>query len=61
MDTKMEDACQICGSVSDYGCHGIRDNMVYDEFYCGTCWTSKRTGQAQAKAPMDEELQQGLA
>jgi hypothetical protein len=40
MDDKESDNCQ-CGKESDYGCHGVRDGQVYDEFYCKECYHKK--------------------
>lgn len=41
MDNKEEsDKCE-CGAESDYGCHGVRDAQVYDEFYCKECYNKK--------------------
>lgn len=34
------DLCN-CGKESDYGCHGIRDQQMYDEYYCKECYNKK--------------------
>jgi hypothetical protein len=40
-DPAEEVVCE-CGSVSDFGCHGIRDGEVYSEFYCRECYNKKK-------------------
>jgi len=38
----MEDQKCACGEESQVGCHGIRDNSVYDEYYCYDCYNKKK-------------------
>jgi hypothetical protein len=28
------DYCRECGQETDYGCHGIRDGLVFSEYLC---------------------------
>lgn len=35
------DACLGCGSESDYGAHGIKNEEVYSEHWCSACWNKK--------------------
>ena len=36
--------CQVCGVESDYGCHGLKNGEVYDEYYCERCYNRKKRG-----------------
>jgi hypothetical protein len=38
---QIEDPCKGCGKESEYGAHGIRDQEVYDEYWCGPCYHKK--------------------
>lgn len=31
-----------CGKPSEVGAHGIRDGVVYDEYYCEDCYNQVR-------------------
>lgn len=35
-----EELCK-CGKESDYGCHGFRDEKMYNEFYCKECYSKR--------------------
>lgn len=37
----VEDHYQNCSKLSDYGCHGVKDNKVYSEFYCKECYNKR--------------------
>ena len=37
-----EDACE-CGEKSTRGCHGIRNNEIYSEYYCDSCYNRKNS------------------
>jgi hypothetical protein len=41
---EIEDPC-ACGAPSEYGAHGIRDNKVYDEYFCESCYNKERKGK----------------
>jgi hypothetical protein len=36
----MDDKC-ACGKDSDFGCHGIKNEEVYSEFYCKECYNKE--------------------
>jgi hypothetical protein len=50
-----EELCK-CGKESDYGCHGFRDQQMYNEFYCRECYNKRnqhgtaRTGETNETA-----------
>lgn len=37
----IEDPCRDCNAESTIGAHGIRNDEIYDEYYCEACWRSK--------------------
>lgn len=40
-DTKEENDNCKCGQESDFGCHGVKNDEVYSEFYCKDCYNKK--------------------
>ena len=38
-----EDLC-ACGEESVYGCHGFKDNEIYDVYYCEKCYNKQKRG-----------------
>lgn len=30
-----------CGKPSEYGCHGVKDYALYDEFLCKQCYIGR--------------------
>jgi hypothetical protein len=36
-----DDTCK-CGQPSDIGCHGIKEGVVYDEWYCERCYNKQK-------------------
>jgi hypothetical protein len=57
MTTSIEDPCCQCGRESEFGAHGIRENEVYDEYYCESCWNSNRNthGKRQIESENREQ------
>lgn len=35
------DLCK-CGKESDFGCHGIRNDIVYSEYLCRSCYNRSK-------------------
>lgn len=31
-----------CGQDSDFGCHGIRNEEIYSEYYCTDCYNRRK-------------------
>lgn len=40
LELVQQDNCK-CGAESTRGCHGIKDNEVYDAYYCDECYNKK--------------------
>ena len=36
-----EDICDLCQEESTKGCHGVKDGVIYSEYYCDDCYNSK--------------------
>lgn len=34
--------CYGCGEESSYGCHGVTDGDVFDEYWCEACFSKRR-------------------
>lgn len=45
MDNEIQDDKCFCGAESEIGCHGIRDGVVYDEYYCLEHYNKKKRNQ----------------
>ncbi len=51
----MSDLC-TCGKESEFGCHGISNGEIYDEYYCEECYNvKKRGGTTPVEESVDEE------
>lgn len=52
----MSDLCS-CGKESEYGCHGITNGEVYDEYFCETCYNVKKRGGTTAVEEKEDEIE----
>lgn len=43
-----EDTCMVCGEESTKGCHGVKEDKIYSEYYCDSCYNSKN-GKKEVK------------
>lgn len=57
----IDDACQKCGKESKYGCHGVKEGVVYSEYFCGPCYNGKEVEDGEIReADSGEEERSGL-
>lgn len=41
-----DDKCH-CGAESEVGVHGVKENDIYDEYYCYECWNKHKKGKTE--------------
>jgi len=52
----MSDLC-ACGKESEFGCHGITQGEIYDEYYCEACYNIKKRGGTTTVEEKEEQIE----